>query len=257
MAWARVASATISGTFNTGSVWNAGNLGATPASGNRIILVIGISELFTGSQPTVTGITDDAGHSYARDFLRQKAYASYFAGLEVWSAVANGSAAANITITFNHSLNAIGGAAIAGGAYSGILTTAGAAAAIDLSLGADGTGTSSPADSGTTVGTTAAASELKIGAYVDSGENKLISAGTLDTTYSKWIQTQSTTEQAMLEDADSGSAGSTARATATYTGTSDWQMAVLVYKLAAAAADTQEWMNRSRIDRKQPVQVSY
>lgn len=91
--------------------------------------------------------------------------------------------------------------------------------------------------SGTTGGTTVAANELKIGAYGDGGENEAISAGTLDTTYTKLIQAgPSTTEQAMLEYADSGGSGSTARATATFAGSQDWLMAVIVYKLSGGAA---------------------
>lgn len=240
MAWARRTGATLTGTFNSDSPWNAGNVGAAVTANDRIIAVIGLSEVNTGSQPTVTGITDSAGNTWNRDFLRQKTYSGYFAGIEIWSTVANGANAGvvnNVTIAFNHTLFEVGGSALALGVYSGIDTSVGAAAAVDISVGNDGTNTSSPADSGTTSGTTAAANELKIGGYVDPGNQVTISAGSLDTTYNTFASTFSTnTESAVLEDADSGNAGSTARATATWaSGTQDWQMAVMVYKLSGGA----------------------
>lgn len=245
MAWARRSNATLSGTANTGSSWNVGNLGATPSANDRVIAVIGLGELVTGAVPNITGLADSSGLTWNRDFQLRKTYTVYYSVLEVWSAVSTGAAVNSLTISLDFNMSGLGGIAAVAGAYSGLDTSVGAAAAVDISAGADGTNAASPADSGTTGATTAAANELKIGAYIDDGQNKSISAGTLDTTYSKWVQAQSTTEQAMLEDADSGAAGSTARATATYTGTNDWEMAVIVYKLTAVAGDTQEWMNRA------------
>lgn len=239
MGWARVVGATLSATGNTGASPNLGNLGATPAAGDTVLAVIGVSTIFAAGQYSVTSIADSGGHTWVLDLRRQKTYGtSYHNGLEVWRTVANGSAINSFTPTFSGSLTAVGGCAVAAGAYSGVDTTASAGGAVDISLAADGTGASSPADSGTTGSTTAAANELKIGAYSDSGNNRTLSAGSSDIAYSVFVKKDASgTEEAALEDGDSGSSGSTARATLAYSGAAaDWQMAVLVYKITAGGA---------------------
>lgn len=236
MAWARRASATATGSANTGSTLNVGTLGATPTLNDRIIAVVGISATTAAGQPTINSISDDGGHTWTRDLLDQHNNTGFFAGLEVWSAVANGSAVANLTFHFNFSLTGVGGCAVAVGAYSGLSIATGAAAAVDISKVSQGLAANTPGDSGTTSSTTSAANELKIGAYVDPGNDNALSAGTLDTTYSVFAKKDlDPAEQAVLEDADSGASGSTARATVTWASASvDWQMAVVVYKLAAS-----------------------
>jgi hypothetical protein len=237
MAWARRAGAILTGTENAGTSKDFGDLGAATVANDRVIAVIGVSTIHSAGAFSVSSITDTQGNTWNRDLQEQKDYGSDFGCLEVWSTVANGTSVTHITVTFSGNLTATGGAAVAIGAYSGISTAVGAAAAIDISK-ANSVGSTGPADSGTTAGTTTAANELKIGAYADDGVSKTLSAGTVDTTYSVFAKLDaSSTEEALLEDADSGSSGSTARAEVTWaSGTVNWNMAVLVYKLSAVSS---------------------
>jgi hypothetical protein len=236
LAWARRSGAILTGTENAGSSKDFGDLGAATVANDRVIASIGVSTIHSAGAFSVTGITDTQGNTWNRDLQEQHDFGTDFGCLEVWSTVANGTSVTHITVTFSGNLTATGGAAVAIGAYSGIDTTVGAGSALDVSKSSSG-GSTGPADSGTTAGNTTAANELKIGAYADDGVNKTLSAGTVDTTYSVFAKLDaSTTEETLLEDADSGSSGSTARAEVTWaSGTVNWNMAVLVYKLSAAA----------------------
>ena len=97
------------------------------------------------------------------------------------------------------------------------------------------------ADSGTSAGTTTNANGLKLGFYGDDGWNRTIDAGTLDTTYTMGPKNDVDTDMEIaLEWADSGAAGSTARATCTISGAGNplWGMAVFVAEIAGGAAAT-------------------
>jgi hypothetical protein len=238
MAWARVTSATLNA--NTGvstASWNAGSLGATPSANARAVAVINNNR--AGGQPTVTGITDDSGVTWEKlTSIQPTTGRGYGSESSVWTAVCNGSAMNNITVAFGGTGSGGFGASIAVGAYTGLTIATGSANIIDNGVVKYSSANNgpSPRDSGTTSNTTTAANELKLGCYTDAGDNQTISAGTLDTTYSIFTKNDGNgNSQVALEDADSGSAGSTARATVTATGSSDYEMAVVVIKLAAPA----------------------
>lgn len=204
------------------------------AVGDRIIAGIDVNGNI-GAQMSITGITDDQGNVWAKDGTAIQTNHGYFEEVSVWSAVSVGTSVTNITVAIDHNLSANSGIAIAAGAYSGLNTTS----AVDIfKAGTGAGGAASPIDSGTTVGTTTAANELKIGVGGSPGNNITWGAGTLDTTYSIFAKIDGNgNAEVFLEDADSGSLGSTARATATYAGNIDNGGAlVLVYKLASGGA---------------------
>ncbi len=248
MAWARRSTVHGSGDVaNPGATWNIGTL-VTPTTNDRLILVICVATPDANGQGTVTGISDGAGNAWTLDLQFQHHFVAdaFFQELSVWSCVAKGSSPTNTTLALTNAGGTGVGVAYAYGAYSGISTTTGAAAAVDISVANFASQGASPADSGTTSGTTTGANELKIGIYGDGGYNDVISPGTLDTTYSVFSKDDSNVDaQIVLEDADSGVSGSTARATATWvTGAQDTLMAVVVYKLAAVVVF--DWLSHSR-----------
>lgn len=251
MAWSRqsggakLASHTATAFDSSATAWNAGNATATPSTNDRAIAVIVFDHLDENNggttQKTVTSVTDSTGATWYKDYEESihDTVNKFYSHLSVWSSVCTGGALNSITPHISGAVpNATYGASISMGVYSGLSTLTGDGAGVDIKIGTHGaTSSTTAADSGTTSGTTSTANQLKIGAYGDFGFGLQVNAGTSDTTYSTYVDdSNNTISETILEDADSGAAGSTARATATITspGGPSWQMAVLVYKLAGA-----------------------
>jgi hypothetical protein len=163
--------------------------------------------------------------------------------ISLWSVVSAAGTPGSITVTFAGHTGGFG-IGIACGAYRG-LSTATDGSEIDISKISSGSGTTT-ADSGTTVATTTAANELKIGFAGDFGGGATQTAGTLDTTYSIFVNdSPNGNSEVSIEDADSGSSGATARATVSQVAAGGWGMGVAVIKLAGGAAqDTPELRGR-------------
>ena len=230
MAWSPVAGATLAaeGASPVASPQNFGNLGAAVQAGDQLIAIVGFDNT-NGGALVITGITDSLGNTWARDLSNTMGSNVH----EVWRTISAAGTPSAITVAFT---GASWGASISVKAYRGLKTSG----ALVLSRFAAGTAAGTNAsDSGTTAGTTPAANLLKSGGHADDGRNVALTAGTLDTTYTLAIEhSPSVIMQSLLEEADSGVSGSTARATATNTGGTggNWGMAVLVYDIAATVA---------------------
>jgi hypothetical protein len=244
MAWALRAGAVASFEASVGgSSWNPGSLGAAVSINDRVIIVIKIESHFTdtGFPITVSSVSDGLGNAYTRDGgPTTYGDASDKEDDEIWSAVVTNAGTPNFTITRSNAPGFNRVIVMCAAAFSGLDTTTGAAASVDISkFVGDTSGTVvSKYDSGTTAGTTGSANELKIGYGSDFGESSTLTAGTLDTTYTSAAKIDANgSAQLMLEYADSGSSGSTARATVNTSafGSGDWWGAgVVVYKLPVA-----------------------
>lgn len=231
MAGTRVAGAVLSANTGAGATgWNAGNLGAAVQTGDKIVAVLMLVN--NGVAPVATGITDSLGNVWIKDITPIN-YADGAFNVEhsVWSTVSSGGTPSNITVAWTGTAVS---KAISVGAYRGLLAVAGPSG-VELSKSANGTGSGvNTADSGTSAASTSAAGLLKIGFYSDDGWTTTVGAGTLDTAYSTFTQTVSNGNgETSLEDATTGAAGTTARATASPgAGAVVWGMSVVVYKLA-------------------------
>ena len=226
MAWSVVSGAIKVTTTGTGGTsWDVGNLGAALSAGDRMVAVI----TFYNTTATISSISDSLNNTWV---LLTRGNSNYVAQ-EIWSAVSADGTPSSITVTPSAS---VGVSAIAIASYRGLDTAASTGCLDGTPLRASATSNSSP-DSGTTAGTTASASGLKVGAYSDNGSYRTITAGTSDASYTLNASNSPTNyATAAIESVDSGAAGSTARATFSSTGTADWQTTVFVIKLAVAAS---------------------
>lgn len=247
MAWAIRASAVLAADAAApGTSWNPGSLGAAVQLGDTIFVVVQV-ECDSGDTNfpnwTCTGVSDQLGNTYVKD-----GGVNYGDGTtgqidkSVWRAVVTNTGTPSITVTRSNAPAISRSIGMAAAAFSGLNLSAGAGAALDISklVGNISGSVVSTYDSGTTVATTGAANELKIGFGSDTGEGSTLSPGTLDTTYTQAAKADSNGHaQILLEYADSGAVGSTARATvgtSAFGGGDWWDAGVLVYKLAGGAA---------------------
>lgn len=225
MAWSRVSGATLASRSNTyGSSWNCGNLGAAVEANDRLILVFAG---YTSTGETITGITDSLSNTWAELYGDDLGTGMNHA---VWSTVSSAGTPSNITIAFDIGCTQ---KSVVVAAYRGLNTDANP---VDLAALVVASESSSPADSGTTAGTTTVAGGLKIG-FGWIAPPRTVSAGTLDATYTLDVAEDGDADApgAALETVDSGSSGSTARATMGLSGYCSWRMGVMVIKPAAAS----------------------
>lgn len=239
MAWARRTSAIIQ--FNaTGAgltSFNLGNLGAATFAGDRIILVVDVSNV--ASQPHVSAIssTGGGGIEWARDDIIQANHNGYFEELTVWSGVcqADGSVTA-ITATTTTLAASASGISASASAYSGLAP--GVGLGVDqnglqdiLAHGAAAATGTTAYDSGTTLVGTNKPSQLIVGAFGDAGMTTTLSAGSGFSVVAK--SDANGNGQTALEDKDSGAAGFPQRAQMTASGTGYFMAAVLAYRIFA------------------------
>lgn len=208
-----------------GASWNAGNLSGAVSAGDKLIAVVMVSKNPTPA-PTATGITDSLGNVWVKDPTTQAIASSggFVGELSTWQCVSLAGTPSNITVAISGTPGLAGISIIS---VSGLLGSTGAAG-IDISKYA--AGSAATADSGTTAGTTGAATELKLGLYADQGETKVLTLGTVDTTYTLGSKSDNNANaETLIEYADTGAAGSTAQAQVGNAG-AQWGMAVIVYK---------------------------
>jgi len=133
---------------------------ANIAAGDRLVVLVGV---WNNGRPTASSVTDTAGNAYTEvlHFV-----ASDGTELSVWTAPITAGAGTRPAITATPTRTADLGISVM--EYSGLSTAAGSAA-VDQSARATGTtNTAATVASGATPAT-AAAGELAIGFYVDSG----------------------------------------------------------------------------------------
>jgi hypothetical protein len=233
MAWSVVSSA--NRTANVGqpasTSWNAGTLGAAVSANDVLIGLSSINHATT--LLTVDTITDSLSNVWTKVLSVNGSGSGAAMELAWWVAVSSAGTPSNITLGISSNPTSMGlGFSVQ--AYRG-LSTASGSGGVDISkLAAVGTDVF---DSGTTAASTAAANELKLGGYIDWGSSGTITAGTSDTTYTKRVDGGGNGNAiTVIEDADSGASGSTARATVSNSSASNLtDMAVMVYALAGGA----------------------
>lgn len=238
MAWSFVASATLAANAaNPGASWNGGNLGATPAIGDRIIAAVDCS--FITSQCHVTGVSSTGGGviEWSRDFIMQANHSGYFEELSVWSGVVEQSTSVTaITFALSPSLSSSSGISCAISTFRGLAT--GFGLGVDqnglqdiLSGGFASTTSNTTCDSKATLIGTNKASQLVIGVAADSGANTTLSVGSGFTLGVK--SDANINGECLLEYKDSGVAGFPQQATVTAGISIFYMMGVLVYRLLA------------------------
>lgn len=231
MAWSRVAGAVRSvSAAAPASPWNAGNLGAAVLLNDRVFAVVNLNA--TAGDPVASQITDSLTNTWRKALSIKSTGGGAFQELSLWDTVSAAGTPSNITVTFAGGTST--NPSFSAAAYRGLTTDV--AGYIDVSKMAVGAATKW--DSGTSVGTTTAANELKIGFGSDWGDSTTLVGGTLDTTYTidstSAANANSTTA---IETADSGGSGSTARATIDLSAadaTDQFLMGVAVIKLPSA-----------------------
>ncbi len=234
MAWANVAGTLKANSNAATSPWNAGNLSAALNSGDRLVATVEYNSA-TGT-PTISNVTDSLSNTWVKEVNSGSiALGGAQVYMSIWSAKSAAGTPSSITVTFSGGTGGFGlGISVA--AYSGTATTTDGTE-LDISKIASGNGTTY--DSGTTVTTTGAANELKIGGGGDLGDNVAVSAGTLDGTYTaRTNDSPNANAETAVEDRDSGTTGSTARATLTTGLSHNFVMGVAVFKLAGAAVSS-------------------
>lgn len=244
MAWAHIASRTLGANINNpGSSWNTGNLSGALSLGDRMFAAVDVNWADSNPQPSVTGITDSLSNVWTKIGAIQHHFTSggtYNEELSMWTTSSAAGTPSNITVAIDNNLSTNSGAGIAVDTFSGLNTTTSPVDIFRFDSTAFGNGTAQ--DSGTTSGTTSGANELKIACVSDGGANTTYGAGTSDTTYTlgatNHLNLNSETD---IEYADSGSSGSTARATFTSGISSNWLCGVAVIKLPGSGANFKEF----------------
>jgi hypothetical protein len=204
---------------------SVGSLAVTPAAaitaGDRLIVEVGI---WSGSHPTASSVTDSAGNKYV-ELLHFAA--SEGTEMSVWSAPITAGGGTRPTITVKPTSTAdVGVGALE---YSG-LSAAADATVVDQQAHASGTTGSSAAtvNSGPTAAT-AAANELAMGFYVDSGFEDSLTAGA---GFTGRVNVSPTSEMEFIVEDQIPAAGATPSASAG-TGTfTTWLMSTIVFKHA-------------------------
>lgn len=224
MAWAFLTGRTRVASSNAAtSPWAAGALGGTVATDDRVIVCISYNA--ASGTPTVSALSDGLSNSY-----RKEASASYTGGvpqeISLWSAPVTSAGTPSFSVTFSGGSGGFG-IGLGAVAYSGLQNTSDGTE-VDLSLIA-----TTATASGTTSGTTGAANELEIGFYGDWGAGASVTAGSGYTVRAN--NTPDSNAQIVVEEKDSGAAGSTASSSVSGGDGPHAATGVIVFKLASGA----------------------
>lgn len=199
-------------------------LGTALTSGDCIIL--SVFALDTSVAPTFSGITDTVNGSWSStpDKTQTFTVAGLLCRHSVYSFPNSGAGTPTISVTVNITSGTTHNGGMSCVAYSGLATSSA------LDVAAAGTGTASPATSGAT-SATGGANELVVGAYIDAGDGLTLTADGTCTQRGKH-DADTHAWESMMEDKDSGTAGSTPTCTVTMSAASaGYSMMTLVYKL--------------------------
>ncbi|NUP54150.1 MAG: DUF1929 domain-containing protein [Catenulispora sp.] len=193
-------------------------LGAPVTVGNRLIVQVGV---WNTSSATATNVTDSAGNTYTE---LTHFTASDHTELSVWSApiTAGGGTKPTVTATVSSSAD-VGVAALE---YSGLSTSTGLAA-VDVQAHASGTTSTAATVSSTPTAATAAAGELAIGFYADSGFGDNLTAGS---GFTQRVNVSSTSDIELLTEDQVPAAGATPAATFGTGRSTVWLAATVVFK---------------------------
>ena len=194
-------------------------LGTSITVGNRLVVEVGV---WNTSSATATNVTDSAGNVYTE---LTHFTASDNTEMSVWSApiTAGGGTKPTVTATVSSSAD-VGVAALE---YSGLSTAAGLAA-VDVQAHASGTTSSSAAtvSSGATAAT-AAAGELAVGFYADSGFGDTLTAGS---GFAQRVNVSNTGDMELLAEDQVPAAGAAPAATFGTGRSTVWLAATVVFK---------------------------
>jgi hypothetical protein len=195
-------------------------------SGNRLVVEVG---MWSGAGSTAASVTDSAGNRYVKLLSFTALDATE---MSVWTAPITAGGGTRPSITVQPTSPADIGMAVL--EYAG-LSTVSDTTVVDRMANASGTtGGAATVASGSTAAT-AAANELALGLYVDSGFGATLAAGS---GYSGRVNVSPTSDVEFIAEDQVVAAGATPNATVSTGANTTWLMATIVFKAGAAGPPT-------------------